>query len=492
MRAGAQQHVTLGAPPYRFGPGLIRLVGTQLGPAGTKGFVQGFGLDQLVMQLATEWLALVSIHHDGEVQVIGRLGDQTDRIVRERLHRRRQLGQQRADTTPNQADSGTVFQHGNPGDPGQIGLERGEHCGRECGVIVQRHGHAGFRGRDQVDRYAMAREGLERLGQEAGGSPHAAGVKGDQTHAILDRNRLQAGRVLGRCGTDHRARQLAFVWAADFHLDTGIADGRDGARMQDRGPHGGDFLGLVITQRLDLAGRAGQPRIGGEKSRHIGPDFQPFRLQFGGKICGGRIRASASQEGGVAILAPGDKALGQDNITDEAFLQLLVRSVIAVGVHIAADTAIRARGERCAGVQPFTIATGLVEPRCAQRRRHQLALAKNSGMQARAGITRQRQAGTEPVQLVEIGRQQGFAIELQLIGQLDMACLDVGQRLAAITIAGRANQVLQRVGHTANGRVNDKHPFLRLAEFLDPFGDNLPVREGFDTRSTEFENDPVA
>ena len=98
----------------------------------------------------------------------------------------------------------------------------------------------------------------------------------------------------------------------DLHLDPGLAHRADGARMQHAGAHRGELLGFGIGEGADLPGSAGQPRIGREEAGHIGPDLDPLGGQLGGEIARRGIRSAATKQGRVAILAPGDEALGYD------------------------------------------------------------------------------------------------------------------------------------------------------------------------------------
>ena len=493
-RAEIEQGLTLLAPPGaragRLGAGQVL---ADLAPGRTEGLVHRFGLDQLVVQAAAERLALVAIHHHGEIEVIRGLGDETHRIVGEGLHGRAELGEQGAHAPADHGHGGAILDQGDPGDLGEVIFQRRNHVRRQTRIIIKRDRDRGFRSGDQVDGHAMAREGLEGLGQEAGGPPHSVRFHRDQADTILHRYGLEARRIFRRGGGDRGARHVRLVRAQDLHLDPGRAHRRNGARVQDAGAHGGQFLGLLIGKGADLAGSAGQARIGREETRHIGPDLDPLGPQFRREIGTGRVRTAAAEQGGVAIFPAGDEALGDDDVrpVGQFVPQALVPGVDAVTGQIAACARCRDGSKMLAGIQPARGDAFTGQPGLTQRGRHQLALGHDPGLQARAGIAGQGQAGAQARQFVEIGGEQGFALNAQLGGQLQMARLDRVQLGLAVTGHGAAHQRIEKVGDFRDGGMDDKHAFAFRLHFGNPFRDHAPISQRLNAGAAEFQDDPI-
>ena len=80
--------------------------GEELLPGGTQDLVGADALDQPLMQLLYQPIALGFVDDEGEVQIVGGLAHQIDLLVLEQLEGRPQLVQDAADVVPDQAQGG--------------------------------------------------------------------------------------------------------------------------------------------------------------------------------------------------------------------------------------------------------------------------------------------------------------------------------------------------------------------------------------------------
>ncbi len=130
------------------------------------------------MQLLDQAIALVLVHHEGEVEIVGSLADEIDLLLFEQRKGITQLVQDGADVAADQRHAGAGTNDAHIREPGKITLQLAQQLAVErIGRRVQRHGDVGFRGRHQVDGHAVFLEHREGVGHEPHLVPHAGAVQ---------------------------------------------------------------------------------------------------------------------------------------------------------------------------------------------------------------------------------------------------------------------------------------------------------------------------
>ena len=115
------------------------------------------------------------------------------------------------------------------------------------------------------------------------------------------RDRLQARLVVTGCVRDDTAFPLRMRRALQEQRNACRAHGRNAARVQNAAARGRNLLGFPVVQALDQPGRRHGLRIGAEKSRRVGPDLEPARLELAGEVGPGGVGAAAPEQHGLAL-----------------------------------------------------------------------------------------------------------------------------------------------------------------------------------------------
>ena len=184
-----------------------------------------------------------------------------------------------------------------------------------CSRRVERDGDVGLRGRDRVDRQAVAGEAREGLGEEAHLLPHAQVSMDTRVMPLRAQDRLdRRRRVSGAGGRDHRARQVGPVRVSARGAGCAWRAGRDAARVEHLGAGGW----RSPAPRRSRGRAAGGPRgcSAGLAVNMPGTSVQISHRaapQPGGEVGGRGVRAAAAEEHGLPSAVAGDEALGDDH-----------------------------------------------------------------------------------------------------------------------------------------------------------------------------------
>ncbi len=186
---------------------------------------------------------------------------------------------------------------------------------------------------------------------------------------------------------NERALEIRRLRREHVERDVVLAGGQDAARVQHLRAVARDFLRFVVVERLEHARRRRGARVRAEHAGHVRPDFEAGGVQLGGEIGGGGIRATTTEQHGVAVLIARNEALGDDDRRElrEALLHGLVRSEIAGRGEQARlrRSALALFGlEQRAGIRPLHVDALAGEEPAAQLGGHELTV----GHEARARV----------------------------------------------------------------------------------------------------------
>ena len=445
-----------------------------LAETGNQAFVHG--LDQFV--------GLILVHHQRQVQVIGRLGGEVNAAFGQLRHQRGNFVQQGADAVAHQRDGGAVANHPHIAQLGQL-LFQGFQGGRFDYVVslVQRHGDVGLGGGNQVNRQAQLPENGKDICQVAGLMPHVDGVDGNQCDAMAGIDGAHLGLVFIGVVVQRGKGRLRVVAVVYLQRNVVFFHRQNTARVQHLAPGGGDFPGFLIIQLSEQPGGGNHARIGREDAVHIGPYFQFGSLQRHrqvGRRCVGT--ATPKQHRTPGFIAQ-EKSWHQYHAVIQTLLQGRVGLAAAVG-------------RQGAGAFIAAIIT-LADKTAAWVQRDQRQLLAEKRQRGGVGqLFAQGQhfsafVGSEAflAQVRLQGLQQRFYL-VEVCAQFIAQLPGTGADGIQVFPCGVLQKVIQQVGETAFGRMHHGHVVALLLTFLDQVGNGLPALAVGNTGATEFKHDP--
>ena len=454
------------------------------------------GTDQQGVQARNQRIDQALVDDEGQVEVVRGLRNQMHvKCAKLREHGRKPV-QHRAHAAADQGDRRARRDHLDPAERLEVGAQAGQHVGVEQVVgRIERDGHVGLGRTDQVDRQAMPLEGLEHVGEEADLLPHADRFHRDQGDALARADRLDARRAGLGVPDDFGTGQVRPVGVLDADRHATLADRMDAARMQDLGAGGRDFLRLGIVEPGQQARIGHLARVGTEHAGHVGPDLDHLGLEQGPEIGGRSIRPTTTENGGGALAAARDEALGDEHIA--ACRQRRRGRRIVANLdrcrQPACPFALVGQGlgaEEVARVEPVRGQAEAVEVKRTERARAQLAEGEQFGLprQVTGAAARIREQLLEPRQpgIDGIALGQAELAEQAVMAGDDRFAQAGATRLVRMTLAN----ALEQVGDPRQRRHYDQHALAGLAMCRGDARDVVPARTRRHAGAAEFEDDP--
>ena len=165
--------------------------------------------DQQLVQLLNQPVALVFVDDEGEVQIIGSLGDEIDLLLGEELEGVSQAVQNSADVAPDETHRGARADELNAAQTLKILDQRLQQSLIETvGLRIERHRDVGLGGRDKVNGHAVIFEDLKRIGEKSHLMPHARTIERDQRDVLLDADRFDLRCAVAAFVADDRALKV--------------------------------------------------------------------------------------------------------------------------------------------------------------------------------------------------------------------------------------------------------------------------------------------
>ncbi len=84
--------------------------------------------------------------------------------------------------------------------------------------------------------------------------------------------------------------------------------------MQNAAAGRRDFLRFLVVQTADQTRIRDDARVGAEKARYVGPDFEPLRLEPGRQIRACGIRTAAPEQYSLAVRIARNETLGDQDL----------------------------------------------------------------------------------------------------------------------------------------------------------------------------------
>ena len=286
--------------------------------------------------------------------------------------------------------------------------------------------------------------------------PHPDGLHRDQRDVLLDRDRLHLRRDVAAVRRDHRAFELRRLRRVDVQRNAVLLHRHDAAWMQHLRAAARDLLRLVVFERAQQPCRRHRARIGAEHARHVGPDFQPTRLQLRSEVAARGIGAAAAEQHGVAVLVARDEALRDPHGARRrpALLQLEIglvgarrRQIGRAHVRVAPLLGL----EHGARIDPLHIESLRGEERGAEARRHQLALRHHARAQAFAHLADERDAGGDLSQALELFFEIRAGDDAEIAREVAMALLDLIHDRLPLAAEREPEQLLETIGDARQG-----------------------------------------
>ena len=267
------------------------------------------------MEFGEKARRLLRIDHKAQIEIVRRLAHQMNAFFFEYFEGRAEFWQNRAYLSTDKADSRTIADYAHLAEGLKIGNERSfdgwlKHFVRR----IYRYRNVGLRGRDQIDRYSVAAEALERAGQKSNLLPHANALHRNQRQAVANADSFYLWLdFAGHCRHLSSA-QPGLGCTANEQRNPVALQRRYTTRMQDCAPRRCQFLCLVVMQFREQPRRGNMPWVSGKHARDVCPYFEASRLQFRRKISGGCIRTAPTQKYGFTVRSARDKALGHNHL----------------------------------------------------------------------------------------------------------------------------------------------------------------------------------
>ena len=278
------------------------------------------------MELLHKAIAVVVVDNETQVQIVGRLAEHVHPLFLEHGQRRSDLVQDCTDTPAHQADCRAVRQHLNPPMTTELDDQVVQRSPLELTTDrVNRHGDVALGRRHQVHRDSVVGENREQFRQVPGGLPHCDAFNGNQGNPALQRHRFHHRFVIRQNRGQRGPGDLRMRCATQEHRNFGVANRRDGPRMDHRSAGRGYLLRFLVVQHLEHARTVHKARVGTENPRHIGPDLQSPGTQPCRQARRTGVRTAATEQHGLVVLVGRDKPLGQDHCTRRGKLRLQLR-----------------------------------------------------------------------------------------------------------------------------------------------------------------------